>query len=129
EETAQAVLSAKKEKRRVIAVGTTVVRALESWGLPSLNVREGPGVSYETKLFINPGFQFQIVDTLLTNFHRPRSTVLVMVSAFASLKRGYGGHGPLRAREGGRELILSAYEEAIRERYRLFSYGDCMLII
>ncbi|MBI2083266.1 MAG: S-adenosylmethionine:tRNA ribosyltransferase-isomerase [Deltaproteobacteria bacterium] len=99
EETADAVRQAKKEKRRVVAVGTTVVRALESSTSP-------------TTLFIQPGFQFQIVDALLTNFHRPRSTVLVMVSAFAD-----------------RELILSAYEEAIRERYRLFSYGDCMLII
>jgi S-adenosylmethionine:tRNA ribosyltransferase-isomerase len=65
-----------------------------------------------TKLFITPGYQFQIIDALLTNFHRPRSTVLVMVSAFA-----------------GRELILDAYQDAIRERYRLFSYGDCMLIL
>lgn len=118
EETTRAVLSAKKEGRRVVAVGTTVVRALESWGLPSLNIREGPpGVSYgattgSTHLFIQPGYEFKIVDTLLTNFHRPRSTVLVMVSAFAS-----------------REFVLKAYEEAIRERYRLFSYGDCMLII
>ena len=65
-----------------------------------------------TNLFITPGYQFQIVDGLLTNFHRPRSTVLVMVSAFA-----------------GREAVLSVYEEAIREKYRLFSYGDCMLIL
>ena len=66
----------------------------------------------KTNLFITPGFEFQIVDALLTNFHRPRSTVLVMVSAFA-----------------GREFILSAYQEAIRECYRLFSFGDCMLVL
>lgn len=103
EETAEAVQKAKSEGRRVIAVGTTVVRALESWRR---------GITGKTNLFITPGFEFQIVDALLTNFHRPRSTVLVMVSAFA-----------------GRDLILAAYEDAIREKYRLFSYGDCMLII
>lgn len=103
EETADAIQKSKSKGRRVIAVGTTVVRALESWRR---------GIAGKTNLFITPGFEFQIVDALLTNFHRPRSTVLVMVSAFA-----------------GRELILSAYQEAIREKYRLFSYGDCMLII
>lgn len=103
EETDEAVTKAKKEGRRVIAVGTTTVRALESWAAK---------VTSPTSLFITPGFRFKIVDALLTNFHRPRSTVLVMVSAFA-----------------GREIILSAYEEAIREKYRLFSYGDCTLIL
>ncbi|MBI2067787.1 MAG: S-adenosylmethionine:tRNA ribosyltransferase-isomerase [Deltaproteobacteria bacterium] len=131
-ETIEAVIKAKAEKRRVVAVGTTVVRALESWAgiaplpwlqrppvLPPLNLRRGDPVSekslggrYETSLFITPGFQFQIVDALLTNFHRPRSTVLVMVSAFA-----------------GREFILSAYKEVVHQGYRLFSYGDCMLIL
>jgi len=101
--TAEAVTKAKKEGRRVIAVGTTSVRALESWADHKTTT---------TNLFITPGYEFKIVDAMLTNFHRPRSTVLVMVSAFA-----------------GRELILSAYEEAIRDRYRLFSYGDCMLIV
>lgn len=86
--------------KRVIAVGTTVVRALESdWSKPS------------TDLFITPGFEFKIVDGLLTNFHQPESTLLVLVSTFA-----------------GRELILSAYNQAIAKQYRLFSYGDCMLI-
>jgi S-adenosylmethionine:tRNA ribosyltransferase-isomerase len=102
-ETAEAVTRAKAEGRRVIAVGTTSVRALEAWA---------QGIAGTTSLFITPGYPFRIVDALLTNFHRPRSTVLVMVSAFA-----------------GRELILSAYQEAIREKYRLFSYGDCMLIL
>ncbi|HEX5036563.1 MAG TPA: S-adenosylmethionine:tRNA ribosyltransferase-isomerase [bacterium] len=106
EETFEAVNRAKAEGRRVIAVGTTSVRALES----RANTRFAP--TPETKLFITPGYKFQIVDALLTNFHRPKSTVLVMVSAFA-----------------GRELVLAAYAEAIRERYRLFSYGDCMLIL
>lgn len=114
-ETAEAVLKAKAEGRRVIAVGTTSVRALES-DLPRSPLLNKEGVGggrvCTTSLFITPGYQFQIVDAMLTNFHRPRSTVLVMVSAFA-----------------GRELILDAYAEAIREKYRLFSYGDCMLIL
>ena len=103
EETVQAIDRAKREGRRVVAVGTTVVRALESAAL---------GIRGVTSLFITPGFSFQVVDLLLTNFHRPRSTVLVMAAAFA-----------------GRELILDAYQEAIREKYRLFSYGDCTLIL
>lgn len=90
-----------KQARRVIAVGTTAVRALESdWSQP------------ETKLYITPGFEFKIVDALLTNFHQPASTLLLLVSAFA-----------------GRELILQAYAEAIARQYRLFSYGDGMLIL
>ncbi|HSA58878.1 MAG TPA: S-adenosylmethionine:tRNA ribosyltransferase-isomerase [bacterium] len=110
-ETAEAVARAKQEGRRVIAVGTTAVRALESWAAVGANLVFAPKHGI-THLFITPGYDFRIVDALLTNFHRPRSTVLVMVATFA-----------------GREFILSAYEEAIRERYRLFSYGDCMLIV
>jgi S-adenosylmethionine:tRNA ribosyltransferase-isomerase len=90
-----------RQAKRVVAVGTTVVRALES------GKTEG-----ETDLFIRPGFQFRAVGALLTNFHLPRSTLLMLVSAFAS-----------------RELILRAYREAVREKYRFFSYGDCMLIV
>ncbi len=90
-----------RQAKRVVAVGTTVVRALES------GKTEG-----ETDLFITPGFQFRVVGALLTNFHLPRSTLLMLVSAFAS-----------------RELILRAYREAVREKYRFFSYGDCMLIV
>ncbi len=102
--TEEAICKAKEESRRIIAVGTTTVRALESWALsPTKN---------QTSLFITPGFQFQIVDALITNFHRPRSTVLVMVATFA-----------------GHELIGAAYQEAIQKKYRLFSYGDCLLII
>lgn len=103
ETTLQKIQDTKKHGGRLIAVGTTVVRALESWA---------NDIRGTTRLFITPGFKFQMIDVLLTNFHRPRSTVLVMVSSFA-----------------GRELVLSAYEEALREKYRLFSYGDCMLII
>ena len=100
-ETATAIRNAK----RVVAVGTTVVRALESCD----ELRQQKGA---TDIFIRPPHRFRHVDALLTNFHLPRSTLLMLVSAFAS-----------------RELVLRAYEEAVRERYRFFSYGDCMLIL
>jgi S-adenosylmethionine:tRNA ribosyltransferase-isomerase len=119
EETVRAVNEAKKSGHRVIAVGTTSVRALESLAVQNsgkLNVHAG-----KTDIFIFPPFQFQIVDVLLTNFHLPRSTLLMLVSAFAT-------PGSTDA-ERGREMILSAYAEATRERYRFFSYGDAMLIL
>jgi S-adenosylmethionine:tRNA ribosyltransferase-isomerase len=95
--------------QRVIAVGTTTVRTLES------GRRKGEELVAQesaTDLFIYPPYNFRSVDVLLTNFHLPRSTLLMLVSAFA-----------------GREFSLRAYEEAIRERYRFYSYGDCMLIL
>ena len=94
--------------RRVVAVGTTSVRVLESAA-----TREGQVIPQtdSTDIFIRPPFEFRVVDALLTNFHLPRSTLLMLVSAFA-----------------GREFALRAYAEAVRERYRFFSYGDCMLI-
>jgi len=105
---ARAVNAAKDEGRTVTAVGTTVVRTLESaWRDGRL--RPGRGA---TSLFVTPGFEFHAVDRLLTNFHLPRSTLLMLVSAFA-----------------GRALTMRAYREAVRERYRFFSYGDCMLIL
>jgi S-adenosylmethionine:tRNA ribosyltransferase-isomerase len=109
EETSKAINRAKQEGRRVIAVGTTVVRALESSVDNSGNLRSCSGF---TDLFIYPGFQFRVVDILLTNFHLPRSTLMMLVSAFA-----------------GKELIFKAYKEAIEKRYRLLSYGDAMLIV
>jgi S-adenosylmethionine:tRNA ribosyltransferase-isomerase len=93
-----------RSARRVIAVGTTTVRALETWAATGRT--EG-----WTDLFILPGFQFQRVDGLLTNFHLPRSTLLMLVSAFA-----------------GRDRILAAYAEAVRQRYRFYSFGDAMLL-
>lgn len=105
---AGAVNRAKAESRPVLAVGTTVVRTLESAGR-SGRVEPGAGAA---SLFITPGFEFRIVDRMLTNFHLPQSTLLMLVSALA-----------------GRDLILQAYREAVRERYRFFSYGDCMLIL
>jgi S-adenosylmethionine:tRNA ribosyltransferase-isomerase len=104
--TAAAVEKARGEKRRIVAVGTTVARALEAW------VRRGGSEErFSTDLFITPGFDFRAVDALLTNFHLPRSTLLVLVCAFA-----------------GRENVLAAYREAIRERYLFYSYGDAMLV-
>jgi S-adenosylmethionine:tRNA ribosyltransferase-isomerase len=95
--------------QKVVAVGTTTVRVLESTcGVDGI-VRAQTG---STNIFVYPPFQFRVVDALLTNFHLPRSTLLMLVSAFA-----------------GREFILRAYEEAVRERYRFYSYGDCMLIL
>jgi S-adenosylmethionine:tRNA ribosyltransferase-isomerase len=94
------------EAKRIVAVGTTTTRVLESLGRP-LTAVEGA-----TNIFIHPPYRFRAVDALLTNFHLPKSTLLMLVSAFA-----------------GREFILRAYAEAIRERYRFYSYGDCMLIL
>jgi S-adenosylmethionine:tRNA ribosyltransferase-isomerase len=109
ESAAATINRALDDGRRVIAVGTTSVRTLESVAREhSGRIVAGRG---DTNLFIFPGFQFQVVRALLTNFHLPKSTLLMLVSAFA-----------------GRELILRAYQHAIAERYRFYSYGDCMLI-
>jgi S-adenosylmethionine:tRNA ribosyltransferase-isomerase len=108
EPTAWAIDEAKGEGRRVIAVGTTTTRALEWAAAPEGRVRPGRGAA---DLFIRPGHRFRIVDALITNFHLPRSSLLVLVSALA-----------------GREAILSAYRHAVETRYRFYSYGDAMLI-
>lgn len=108
-ETAAAYAAARREGRRVVAVGTTVVRALESAvSADGATLTAGPG---RTELFIRPGHAFVAVDALLTNFHQPRSTLLVLVSAFA-----------------GRQAIRDAYAEALARGFRLFSYGDAMLL-
>jgi S-adenosylmethionine:tRNA ribosyltransferase-isomerase len=110
ESAAEAINRAKGEKRRIIAVGTTTTRALES------AARAGRGVispqSSWTDLFIYPGFEFRMVDGLMTNFHLPQSSLLMLVSAFA-----------------GRETVLAAYREAVLRTYRFYSYGDAMLIL
>jgi S-adenosylmethionine:tRNA ribosyltransferase-isomerase len=108
--TAQAVNAALAAGRRIVAVGTTSLRALESAALAGGGHRVAAGKS-ETSLFIAPGFRFSVVDRLLTNFHLPKSTLLMLVSAFAGVER-----------------IRSAYAHAIAERYRFFSYGDAMLL-
>jgi S-adenosylmethionine:tRNA ribosyltransferase-isomerase len=108
--TADALNRAVGERRRIVAAGTTVVRALESAALIS-----APGQlrahSGETEIFISPGFEFRLVSALLTNFHLPKSSLLMLVSAFA-----------------GREHTLAAYHHAVEAHYRFFSYGDCMFI-
>jgi len=115
-ETACIVNEARRSGRRVLAVGTTTMRVLESVALLNRGkIVENDG---KTGIFIHPPFKFQIVNALLTNFHLPRSTLLMLVSAFAVP----GG-------TQGREKILAAYTEAIRERYRFYSYGDAMLIL
>jgi S-adenosylmethionine:tRNA ribosyltransferase-isomerase len=116
-ETVFAVNEAKKNGHRVLVAGTTTLRTLESVARQNagkLNVHAG-----KTDIFIFPPANFQIVDALLTNFHLPQSTLLMLVSAFAA--PGQTTHG--------RDLILRAYADAIRERYRFFSYGDAMLIL
>ncbi len=116
EETAQLVNDARREGRRVIAVGTTSVRVLESVAAGNQGLLV-PGEG-RTRIFIYPPYEFRIVNALLTNFHLPQSTLLMLVSAFAA---------PGETR--GRELILTAYAEAIRDGYRFFSYGDAMLLV
>jgi len=116
EATARAVNEAKSASRRVIAVGTTTVRVLEA--LAAKHAGRLAPVRSRTKIFIHPPYDFKIVDELLTNFHLPCSTLLMLVSAFAA---------PGETR--GRDLVLAAYAEAIRGRYRFFSYGDAMLIL
>jgi S-adenosylmethionine:tRNA ribosyltransferase-isomerase len=105
---AGAIVRAKAEGRRVVAAGTTVVRTLEGNVQTHGRIVAGEG---QTGIFIRPGFQFRIVDAMITNFHLPQSTLLVLVSAFA-----------------GRERILEAYREAIEHRYRFFSFGDAMFL-
>ncbi len=109
-DVADAIDAARSRGAPVVAVGTTVVRALESTADPARPGHVAPA-SGDTRLLIQPGFAFQVVDQLLTNFHLPESTLLALVCAFA-----------------GRERLLAAYDLAVRERYRFFSYGDAMLI-
>ena len=136
EETAEKITRAKREGRRVVAVGTTTVRTLEyaaraeeqrqsqdqeQGQLPHICQQQADmghpqhsvitAHSGEADIFIYPGYRFRVVDAMLTNFHLPKSTLLMLVSAFA-----------------GRERVLAAYDHAVRERYRFFSYGDCMFI-
>ena len=122
EEAAREVSEARAEGRRVIAVGTTSVRVLEQAAL--LSQDDGAGalspVSGWADLFILPGHRFRLVDGMVTNFHLPRSTLLMLVSAFAVADA---------EPDSGRRLMLSAYREAIGLGYRLFSFGDCMLIL
>jgi S-adenosylmethionine:tRNA ribosyltransferase-isomerase len=110
EETADALNRSRSEGRRVVAVGTTTVRTLEHCA------REAAGApiaahSGSTEIFISPGYEFRVVNALLTNFHLPQSSLLMLVSAFA-----------------GHDRVLAAYRHAVEQRYRFFSYGDCMFL-
>jgi len=109
-EAAKAINSARDSERRIIAVGTTSVRTLEfaASQSPDGNIQPGSG---EAEIFIYPGYKFRVVDAMLTNFHLPQSTLLMLVCAFA-----------------GKQNVVRAYEHAVKERYRFFSYGDCMFI-
>ena len=107
EEAAGKVERARSHGRRVVAVGTTTVRTLE-YAAQAGEVRAGAG---EANLFIYPGYKFQVVEALLTNFHLPQSTLLMLVCAL-----------------GGKENVLWAYKHAVRERYRFYSYGDCIFV-
>ena len=107
-ETADVLNEAKKDGRRIIAIGTTSTRTLESVYQKYGEFRECHG---ETSIFIYPGYKFLGIDAQITNFHLPKSTLIMLVSAFAD-----------------REFILSAYEEAVKEKYRFFSFGDSMFI-
>lgn len=108
QETADRINAAKRNGRRIIAVGTTSVRTLESATNDDGILQ---GISGWTQIFIYPGYKFKMIDALVTNFHLPQSTLLMLISALA-----------------GREHCLAAYEEAVRERYRFFSFGDAMFI-
>jgi S-adenosylmethionine:tRNA ribosyltransferase-isomerase len=113
--TAKAINTAQQAGNRIIAVGTTTTRTLEHCA----EIAHGEPLcahSGQTNIFLSPGHNFQIVSGLLTNFHLPKSTLIMLVSAFAG-------------RESGREMVLAAYAHAIRQKYSFFSYGDCMLLL
>jgi S-adenosylmethionine:tRNA ribosyltransferase-isomerase len=108
EEAAAKIRQARRESRRIVAVGTTTVRTLEYAAQQASGVQAGSG---EANLFIYPGYKFQVVQALLTNFHLPQSTLLMLVCAL-----------------GGKENVLRAYHHAVAQRYRFYSYGDCMFV-
>ena len=108
QDTADIINDAKDKGNRVIAVGTTSIRTLESVYQKNNKVCEDSGW---TDIFIYPGFEFKVVDAIITNFHLPKSTLIMLIAAFTS-----------------REIILNAYNEAVKKEYRFFSFGDCMFI-
>jgi S-adenosylmethionine:tRNA ribosyltransferase-isomerase len=109
--TLEAIHACRARGGRVVAVGTTTLRTLESWALGAdESLRHGP-TEGDTDIFITPGFEFRVVDRLITNFHLPKSTLMMLVSAFA-----------------GHAHIMDLYAHAIAQRYRFFSYGDSMLL-
>ena len=138
-DTAASIAAARGRGGRIVSVGTTTARALESAATNDRLVNAGAG---ETALFIHPGFEFRVVDALLTNFHLPRSSLLMLVAAFAGCPSTPARGGPssvegrpLAVARGdlssveGRELVLDAYRDAIARSFRFYSYGDAMLIV
>ncbi len=109
QETAGEIERTKRSGRRVIAVGTTTTRAIESFSCPEGLIKSGEDFS---SLFIYPPYSFRVIDGLVTNFHLPKSTLIMLVSAFA-----------------GKDLLMKAYQEAVRKKYHFYSYGDAMLIL
>jgi S-adenosylmethionine:tRNA ribosyltransferase-isomerase len=110
--TQQAIAACRARGGRIIAVGTTTVRALESWARSMKDGEPSSGQSCgDTDIFITPGFEFKLVDLLVTNFHLPKSSLMMLVSAFA-----------------GHAHVMALYQHAIAEKYRFFSYGDAMLL-
>ena len=109
ESEAEKINKAKEAGKRVISVGTTSCRTLESAATEDGRIQASSGW---TEIFIYPGYKFKLIDGLITNFHLPESTLLMLVSAFA-----------------GKENIMTAYEEAVKEKYRFFSFGDAMILI
>jgi S-adenosylmethionine:tRNA ribosyltransferase-isomerase len=109
QESAERINSARANGKKIFAVGTTVVRTLETMSDANGQLRPGSG---ETDIFIYPGYKFKITDHIITNFHLPKSTLILLVAAFSSL-----------------DLIKKAYSTAVKEKMRFFSYGDAMLII
>ena len=107
-ETAETINQTKREGGRVICVGTTSCRTIESWASEDGTLKETAGW---TNIFIYPGYKFKVLDCLVTNFHLPESTLIMLISALA-----------------GRDHVLAAYEEAVKEQYRFFSFGDAMFI-
>lgn len=110
------IIETKKSGGKVIAVGTTTVRALESIGTPLLKLKKS--VNKSTDIFIMPGFRFKIVDELITNFHLPKSSLMMLVAAFLEYKGA----------KSGRKKLLELYKTAIKKKYRFYSFGDAMMI-
>jgi S-adenosylmethionine:tRNA ribosyltransferase-isomerase len=118
--TLERIYAAKAEGRRIISVGTTATRTMEAIARKFSQAEEAGDFQEFVDIFIYPGYEFKLIDGMVTNFHLPKSTLLMLVSAFASLEP---------SRKDGKQNIDKAYQEAIREKYRFYSYGDAMLII
>ena len=123
EESAEKIEKIRKNGGKIVAVGTTTVRTLET--VAAKNHGKIKADRGETDIFIYPGFKFQVVDHLITNFHLPKSTLLMLVSSFADQKMTEEERKKLK----GRDLILRAYDYAIDNNFRFFSFGDAMLIL